>query len=420
VAIRVEDSTTVVPGFRFSGLAAGIKTTGRPDLALAVADQSVAAGGIFTTNFVRAAPVQVAADHLAGGRARAILVNSGCANACTGEAGLAATRETIGAVARALGVPPREIIPASTGVIGVTLPAARIVEHAPSLVAALSEHGADQFAEAILTTDRGPKVAHARGEIAGRPFVVMGIAKGAGMIHPHMAPLAPIAGRPKAGPSNANHATMLAFLFTDAAADAALLAPALTRIADATFHQASVDGDTSTNDTLVAMCSGRALGHFSSEPILAPPVEEAMTLVCEQLVRKIVADGEGAEHLVEIHVSGVASNEDAIRIARTIATSSLVKTALYGQDPNWGRLLAAAGRAGIAFDPAHARVFVGGVAIVEGGIGLGAEREAAAHDAMALPSYRIELVLGRGPGVGRYLTCDLGTGYVRCNADYRS
>ncbi len=412
MAIRVEQSTIVVPGFRFSGVAAGIKASGsdqtaRPDVALAVADEPAAAAGLFTTNLVREAPVVVAAERLGSGRARAILANSGCANACTGEAGFAATRESTAAVARALGAPVEQIIPASTGVIGVTLPAGRIVEHAPLLVASLSKGGADRFAEAILTTDRGPKVVHARGEVDGQPFVVLGIAKGAGMIHPHMAPLAP-------------HATMLAFLFTDAAADAACLGPALGRIADATFHQATVDGDTSTNDTLVVMSSARVPTNSRSRTTLASPVEEAMMLVCEQLARKMVADGEGAEHLVEIHVSGVSSNDDAARIARTIATSSLVKTALYGQDPNWGRLLAAAGRSGVAFDPAKARISVGGIDIVEGGIGQGMEREAAAHRVMSLASYRIEVVLGEGPGVGRYLTCDLGTGYVRCNADYRS
>jgi glutamate N-acetyltransferase/amino-acid N-acetyltransferase len=407
MTIRIEDSTTAVAGFRFAGVSAGIKTPARLDLALAAADARVAAAGLFTTNIVRAAPVLVAADRLRRGQARAILVNSGCANACTGEPGLAAARDTTAAVARALGADPDDVLPASTGVIGALLPAGRIIEVTPALAAELGADRADQFAEAILTTDRGPKVAHARGEIGGRSFTVLGIAKGAGMIHPTVAPLAP-------------HATMLAFLFTDAGADARALEGALARVADVTFNRASVDGDTSTNDALIALASGRAGNPIDQGAEIAPQLEEAMGLVSERLARAMVADGEGAEHLVDIVVGGTASNDDALVIARTIATSPLVKTALYGQDPNWGRLLGAAGRAGVAFDPNRARIAIGGITIVEGGVGLGADRENKARLVMAQPSYAIEVVLGDGPGRARYFACDLGIGYVRCNASYRS
>ncbi|HMI88158.1 MAG TPA: bifunctional glutamate N-acetyltransferase/amino-acid acetyltransferase ArgJ [Polyangiaceae bacterium] len=403
MAIRIEDSTTAVRGFRFAALASGIKTSGRLDLALAAAETPVTTAGLFTTNIVRAAPVLVAAERVRRGRARAILANSGCANACTGEAGLAAARDTTAAVARALGADADDVLPASTGVIGALLPAARLVELAPALAAELGPDRADRFAEAILTTDRGPKVAHARGEIGGRPFTVLGIAKGAGMIHPAVAPLVP-------------HATMLAFLFTDAGADPRALEGALARVAEETFNRASVDGDTSTNDALIALASGRA----ENGSAIAPQLEEAMGLVSERLARAMVADGEGAEHLVEIVVSGAASNADALIIARTIATSPLVKTALYGQDPNWGRLLGAAGRAGVVFDPNRARITIGGVAIVAGGVGLGAEPEGRARLAMAQPSYAIDVALGDGPGRARYFACDLGIGYVRCNASYRS
>jgi glutamate N-acetyltransferase / amino-acid N-acetyltransferase len=406
VAIRIEHTAAGVAGFRFAGVAAGLKTGGQLDLALAAADEAVPAAGVFTTNLVRAAPVEVAAARVAGGRARAILANSGCANACTGAVGLAASLETSLAVANALGAPAQEVIPASTGVIGVPLPAGKIKDHIPSLVATLSPNP-DRFAEAILTTDRSAKVASAHAEIEGRPFTVLGIAKGAGMFHPRMAPLVP-------------HATMLAFLFTDAVADGVSLSAAIARVADRTFNQATVDGDTSTNDTLLVLASGRARTVRLPGASVAPALEEAMTLVAEELARKMVADGEGAEHLVEIHVSGVSTDEDAARIARTVATSPLVKTALYGQDPNWGRLLAAAGRAGAAFDPARARILIEGICIVDEGIGLGAAEEARAHEIMARPSYRIDLVLGDGPGYWRYLTSDLGIGYVRCNADYRS
>jgi glutamate N-acetyltransferase / amino-acid N-acetyltransferase len=407
MTIRLEDSTTTVAGFRFAAVAGGIKTQGRLDFALAAADVPAVTAALFTTNIVRAAPVLVAADRARRGTARAILANSGCANACTGEAGLAAARDTTAAIARAMGAEPDEVLPASTGVIGAQLPAARLVELAPALVAELGPDRADRFAEAILTTDRGPKVAHARGEIGGRPFTVLGIAKGAGMIHPAVAPLPP-------------HATMLAFLFTDAVADARALERALVRVAEETFNRASVDGDTSTNDALIALASGRADTEAGDGADIAPQLEEAMGLVSERLARAMVADGEGAEHLVEIVVTGTPSNAEALVVARTIATSPLVKTALYGQDPNWGRLLGAAGRAGIAFDPNRARIAIGDVVIVERGVGLGADPEARARLAMAQPAYVIEVVLGDGPGRARYFACDLGIGYVRCNASYRS
>jgi glutamate N-acetyltransferase/amino-acid N-acetyltransferase len=406
VSIRVEHTSIAVPGFRFAGARAGLKKNGAPDVALAVADEAVPTAAVFTTNLVRAAPVEIAAERARRGSARAILVNSGCANACTGAAGFAAARDTSASVAQAIGASPEEVLPASTGVIGLVLDAAKVIGQVPALVRSLAP-SPDAFAEAILTTDRGPKVVHARGEIAGRPFSVLGVAKGAGMFHPSMAALPP-------------HATMLAFLFTDAVASGAALSGALGRAADATFNQATVDGDTSTNDTLVVLASGRA----GTEPAPAGGVpaalEEAMTLVCEELARKMVADGEGAEHLIELHVSGLASNDDAVRIARTVATSPLVKTALYGQDPNWGRILGAAGRAGVSFDPSRAKILVGGIAIVEAGLAKGPAAEAEAHQVMTRPSYRIDLILGDGPGHSRYLTSDLGIGYVRCNADYRS
>jgi glutamate N-acetyltransferase/amino-acid N-acetyltransferase len=406
VAIRIEHTTIAVPGFRFAGGRAELKKNGAPDVALAVADEAVSAAAVFTTNLVRAAPVEIAAERARRGVLRAILVNSGCANACTGPAGMAAALDTTAAVAKALGAPADEVLPASTGVIGLVLDAAKVMGQIPALVRSLGE-SPDPFAEAILTTDRGRKVVHARGEIAGRPFSVLGVAKGAGMFHPSMAALPP-------------HATMLSFLFTDAFADGAALSPAIARAADATFNQATVDGDTSTNDTLVVLASGRAETERAPAGRCPLALEEAMTLVCEELARKMVADGEGAEHLIELHVSGLSSNDDAVRIAKAVATSPLVKTALYGQDPNWGRILGAAGRAGVPFDPARARIVVGGVPIVEAGLGKGEAAEAEAHQVMARPSYRIDLMLGDGPGRARYLTSDLGIGYVRCNADYRS
>ncbi len=391
---------TDIRGFRFSALAAGIKKKGGPDLALAVCDGPAAAAGLFTRNLVRAAPVEVAARRVRSGRARAILVNSGCANACTGAAGLEATLTSTAAVASALGIVADDVLPASTGVIGALLPAERIVASAPALVAGLSPDGHAAFADAIRTTDRFAKIARASAGPADAAVHVLGMAKGAGMIHPDVGP---------------PQATMLAFLFTDALVSAGELAAALEAAVDRTLNVCSVDGDTSTNDSVLALASGA-----SGNPVASKDLEAAFTEICDVLARAMVADGEGAEHAVEIRVCGLASDADARQVARTVATSMLVKTALFGKDANWGRLLAAAGRAGVAFDPLRASIVIAGVPIVEGGATLGADAEARASAAMRAPSYAIDLRLGTGPGSARYLMSDLGHGYVDVNAGYRS
>ncbi len=389
--------TAKVRGFRFSGISANIKNNGRRDLALVVADQPAVAAAVFTRNLVRAAPVLVAERRCGSGRARAILVNSGNANACTGEAGLAATLESTAAVARALRIDPDEVLPASTGVIGSLLPAERIVAATPALVQALDDAGHEAFADAICTTDRWPKLAHA--ELVGGSSV-LGIAKGAGMIHPELGP---------------PQATLLGFLFTDAQVSHAILSRTLQAAVDETFNACSVDGDTSTNDTIVALASGA-----SGRPCDDAALQTAFTRVCEELARSIVADGEGTEHTVELSVSGLADNEGARRIARTVATSLLVKTALQGKDANWGRILAAAGRAGVPFNPERARLSIGGVEIVRHGMAVGSEAEREANQRMREASYRIELQLGAGTGHARYWMADLGHGYVDVNASYRS
>jgi glutamate N-acetyltransferase/amino-acid N-acetyltransferase len=386
-----------VRGFRFSAVAAGIRKDGRVDTALAVADGPVTAAGLFTRNLVRAAPVLVAEERLRAGAARGVLVNSGCANACTGEPGLAATVQSSRAVAEALGAQETEILPASTGVIGALLPADKIAARSAELVAKLSPDGIDDFALAICTTDRWPKTSEV--ELPGGARL-LGIAKGAGMIHPDMGP---------------PHATMLAFLFTDAVVDQAELALALQFATDRTFNACSVDGDTSTNDSVVALCSG-ASGVRASRPAL----EGALLEVCGKLARSMVRDGEGAEHVIEIRVRGLASDDEARVAARAVATSLLVKTALHGHDANWGRLLAAAGRSGIGFDPAQASIAIAGVEIVRAGLAVGAAAEAEAQRGMAAESYDVELTLGSGPGTFSYFTSDLGHGYVDVNASYRS
>jgi glutamate N-acetyltransferase/amino-acid N-acetyltransferase len=384
-------------GFRFAAVSAGIRKDGRIDLALATSDGPAVAAGVFTRNLVKAAPVEIAAQRVATGTARAILVNAGCANACTGQAGDAATVASTAAVADALGVPMHTVLPASTGVIGALLPADKIVRQSRALVDGLAVDGWDAFSRAILTTDRWPKVASAA--LTGGASV-LGIAKGAGMIHPDLGP---------------PQATMLAFLFTDAVVDRAALERALGAAVDESFNSATVDGDTSTNDTVIALASGK-----SGQRVTESDLAGALTEVCVALARSMVSDGEGANHIAEIVVTGLPDHAGARTVARTVATSLLVKTALFGRDANWGRILAAAGRAGVPFDPRRAAIRVNDVEIVRGGITLGPEAEARAAKIFAEPSYTVFLDLGDGVGRARYFTSDLGHGYVDVNAGYRS
>jgi glutamate N-acetyltransferase/amino-acid N-acetyltransferase len=392
--------TSTIAGFRFAAVSAGIRKDGRIDTALAVADRPAVVAGLFTRNLVRAAPVLVAEQRVRSGLARAILVNAGCANACTGEAGLTAARETTEAVARALGCPVEEVLPASTGVIGQLLPTAKITAKAKELAKSITPEGYEVFAQAICTTDRWVKIAEAQVETAKGSVSVMGIAKGAGMIHPDVGP---------------PQATMLVFLFTDAVINREELESALVQAADKTFNACSVDGDTSTNDSVIALASAA-----SNIRVTATEILPAFHSVCDKLARSMIADGEGANHVAEIKVRGLATEAEAKRVAATVATSLLVKTALHGKDANWGRLFAAAGRAGVAFDVNQASISIGGVEIVKNGLSTGAEAEKAASEFLKTPTYVIELALGAGPGEFTYLTSDLGHGYVDVNADYRS
>jgi glutamate N-acetyltransferase/amino-acid N-acetyltransferase len=389
--------TGKIQGFRFGAVSAGIRKDGRIDLALAVCDRPAVTAALFTRNLVKAAPVLVAAERASAGLARAVLANSGCANAVTGEQGLRATYSSTQAIAKALGISPEEILPASTGVIGAHLPEDKIAAQAAALAAKLTPEAHEDFALAICTTDRWTKISEAEAEGAR----VLAIGKGAGMIHPD------VGGLP--------HATMLVFIFTDAEVEQPVLARALAEASEVTFNACSVDGDTSTNDTVVAMASG-ASGKRPSEAALTA----ALTKVCDELARSMVADGEGSNHVAEIKVRGLASKADAKAAAKTVATSMLVKTMLFGEDANWGRLLAAAGRAGVSFDPRRAAISIGGITIVKDGAPVGAEAEKRANEILKQPSYTIELALGDGPGEFRYLTSDLGHGYVDINAGYRS
>jgi len=388
------------PGFAAAGLAAGIKKNGRKDLGLIFCERPAAVAGLFTRNRVQAAPVRLDRERIPRGRCRAVIVNSGNANCCTGEEGDRRARRMARAAAQALGVAEEEVLVASTGVIGEPLPIDCIEQAAPALAAALRPEGIADFAEAILTTDRVPKGVSVERETASGRFRLTGVVKGAGMIRPDLA-------------------TLLCFLLTDLAAEAEALRPLLAEGAARSFNRITVDGDTSTNDTVLLLASG-ASGVGLAAPGVREAFREALGEVMERLARWVVRDAEGANKVVDIVVRGAASEADARRIAEAVAHSPLVKTALFGEDANWGRILAAAGRSGAEFDPAAVNLYVGPVQIVAGGAGCGKEAEAAATEVLRAEAFPIVIELGRGPGTASLVTCDLSIDYVKINADYRS
>jgi glutamate N-acetyltransferase/amino-acid N-acetyltransferase len=389
-----------VRGFRFAGVTAGLKDSGRPDLGLILADRVVPTSAVLTRNRVRAAPVQLAAQRLEQGRARAVLVNSGSANACTGKPGLEAARETTQAVAEALDLKKEAVLPASTGVIGAPLSVGRILDAVPSLVADLSPDGVGRFAEAIRTTDRGPKIAFIQVDAGrGEKATVLGVAKGAGMIHPSLA-------------------TTLAFVVTDAPMSGAFLNRSLRQAADETFNAATVDGETSTNDAIFAMASGALdAEQIRGSDAVAKRFRGALVDVLGELARSVVRDGEGARKLVRLEVVGAPSQDAARKVAERVARSLLVKTAVHGGDPNWGRIVAAAGMADVAFEPDQVEVRIGTTVVCEKGVAVsGAEGDAAR--AMAADEYPIRLKLGSGKGKAHYWLCDIGHDYVTLNSEY--
>ncbi|MGQ9919728.1 MAG: bifunctional glutamate N-acetyltransferase/amino-acid acetyltransferase ArgJ [Desulfobacca sp.] len=393
----------VVPGFQAAAVAAAIKKPGRPDLGLIVATAPAVAAGVFTTNRVKAAPVMLCQRRLRRGQAQAILVNSGNANACTGDAGLRAASATTAYVARLLGLPPARVLPASTGVIGQPLPVDRIQAAIPTLVERLRPEGLPDVAAAIMTTDTFPKTAAAQGSIDGLPITVAGIAKGAGMIHPNLA-------------------TMLVFLLTDANITAPTLKTALRQGLASSFNRITVDGDTSTNDCVLVLASGAA-GHFPITDLSSPAgrlFADLLASVMVDLAGRIVRDGEGAAHVFKVIISGAATPRQALQAARTVALSPLVKTAVAGNDANWGRIMAALGRAGIRLDPQKVDIFIGPQQVVSQGLGLGAAAEQAAQALMATGSFDLRIDLHLGSYTDYYLTCDLTADYVHINADYRS
>lgn len=404
------DNAGALPqGFRWAAATAGIKASGNPDIALAVCDGGANAAAMFTSNQVLAAPVVVGREHLraTGGRVCAILVNAGNANCGTGEPGLLACRRTCVATAEQFGCVFDEVIPSSTGIIGVPLPLEKLLAAVPQAKAALgsgTEH-AEAFATALLTTDTKLKVARASFESHGRTVRVFGCAKGAGMIGPQLV----TAAQPL-------HATMLVYLFTDAEAPSTTLNSLITAAVENSFNAISVDGDMSTNDTVLLLASGRS--GVMAEGEAGEALGAALRLVCESLAYQIVDDGEGVTHVVTLEITGAPTDAAARQIARTIAGSPLCKTAWSSADPNWGRLLAAAGRAGVPFDPARVTVEIGGLPVFTYGVRASDFDEEATHKAMCARAYTIAMHFGQGSGRSRFVTCDLTHEYVSINADY--
>lgn len=394
-------------GFRWAAVKAGIKASGRTDLALAVADRPAAAAASFTANQVKAAPLFVDTEHLSatGGYISAILVNAGNANCATGEHGLQAARESCAALSEALGIAPEQVFPSSTGIIGVPLPVSKLIAAVPGAVAALnSTNGAaEDFATAIMTTDTRMKVAQAETNIDGKAVRIFGCCKGAGMIGPQLVP----------------HATMLVYLFTDAIAEPAHLQTLLNPAVEASFNSISVDGDTSTNDTVLLLASGASGASLSSATEQEQnDFRSALQQVCDTLAHAVIDDGEGVTHIVTLHITGAHTDAEAKQIAKSIAHSPLCKTAWSSADPNWGRILAAAGYAGVPFNPAQVSIHIGGLPVFEKGTRSSAMDEAAVHARMKDREYDIAVELGGGLGTCRFLTCDLTVEYVHINADY--
>jgi glutamate N-acetyltransferase/amino-acid N-acetyltransferase len=399
-------SQNVLPrGFRFGAAKAGLKKSGRTDFALIAADAPASAAALFTANLVTAAPLIVDKQHLrsTGGRVRVVAINAGNANCAAGEAGLAAARATCAAIGELFQCPPEQVFPSSTGIIGVPLPAEKLIAALPALIASLGSE-VDHFqqaVEAILTTDTVKKTAFARLEIDGREVRIAAFCKGAGMIYPQLVP----------------HATMLVYVLTDAAVEPAVLDGYLRPAVEVSFNRISVDGDTSTNDTVLLLASG------ASGVAIGPdcaPFADALTQVCSSLAHQVVADGEGISHVVELRIAGADTEADALRVAKAIAHSPLVKTAWAGCDPNWGRLAAAIGYSRARIDPNRFDIDFGDLAICRDGGRAPEYDEAAAHAYISQPEFSISIDLHQGSGACVFWTTDLTHEYIHINADYSS
>jgi len=387
-------------GYAYASTYAGIRQVKKDDLALIVSGLPAAAAALFTQNRVQAAPVKLSRRHLklSGGAVGAILINAGNAN-CATRTGDAVALATCKALAKILMLPVAQVLPASTGVIGVELEPEKIIDSLPRLVSGLTPARFDDAASAIMTTDLVPKTAFGEVRLRRGAVRIAGMTKGSGMIHPRMA-------------------TTLGFVLTDAAIPSATLRTMLRRSVERSYNRLSVDGDTSTNDTVVLLANGASGVRPDAKEFAR--VEEAVARVMESLAQQIARDGEGARKLVTIDISGASSAEAAARLARAIANSPLVKTAIAGSDPNWGRILSAAGNAGVPFDPAKTDVVMQGVTVCRGGLAAPFS-EADLKKKLDAAECQIRLTIrGKGKGAARFWTCDLTEGYIRINASYRT
>ncbi|MEE4314740.1 MAG: bifunctional glutamate N-acetyltransferase/amino-acid acetyltransferase ArgJ [Desulfofustis sp.] len=393
----------IIKGFSFSAVAAGIKYPDRLDLGLIYSDEPAVTAGVFTTNQVKAAPVLIDIDRLRQGRSQAILVNSGCANACTGRNGMNDALTSGRLAAEELGIGEEMVLLSSTGVIGMPLNLEAFQAHMKPLVNGLAPDIFEHVARAIMTTDTVAKTAYRSEVIGGKEVGFMGMAKGAGMIMPNMA-------------------TMLCFIVTDARISYFELNQALKAGVAESFNRITIDGDTSTNDMVLVMANGAAgndwIDDVSRDDYTV--FENVIDSMLKELAMKVVRDGEGATKCVTIRVCGAKENGEAEIIARTIATSSLVKTAFFGEDANWGRIIAAMGRSGVRFNPEHVDIAFGDVLLVRNGVGLGPDVEQAATEVLRGDTFTVCIDLKDGNGCEEVITCDFSIDYVKINADYRT
>jgi glutamate N-acetyltransferase/amino-acid N-acetyltransferase len=393
-------ATIMCPGFKAAGITAGLKKKNKKDLGLIFSEVPANVAGMFTRNRVKAAPVILDIKRIKSGVCQAIIVNSGNANCCTGEQGVRDAEAMASLSASQLGISEDLVLVASTGVIGESLPMNKIESAVPNLVRSLQENGIPDLAESIMTTDTVPKMVSEQGVVGGKSFTVTGIAKGAGMIRPDLA-------------------TMLCFIFTDVNTSSDDLKEVLAPSIDRSFNRITIDGDTSTNDTVLIMANG-----LSGAVIENPDHKEIFQKILDRtfldLAKQLVRDGEGVTKLVEIIVRGAASDSDARKVADTIAHSPLVKTAFFGEDANWGRIIGAIGRAGVEVDPDKIDLYFDEVQMVKAGMGCGKDVEVKAEKVLKKSEFEVAVYLNRGKGLGSVITCDFSVDYVRINADYRS
>jgi len=388
------------PGFKAAGIASGLKKNGKKDLGLILSEVPAGVAGVFTQNKIKAAPVLLDIERIKQGTCQAVVVNSGNANCCTGEQGIRDAKAMAGHIASALGISEEHVLVASTGVIGNPLPIAKIKKATPGLVKALAPEGFYDLAKAIMTTDTVPKIVSIQGDIEGKTFTITGIAKGSGMICPDMA-------------------TMLCFICTDIKASPNFLYNALYDATIRSFNRITIDGDMSTNDSVFIMANGVSEAVVQSSTQNSS-FQKALDEVMISLAKKIVKDGEGATKMVEITVKGALTDNDAHKVAMTVANSNLVKTAFFGEDANWGRILGAAGRANALFDPERVDLFFDDVLMVKDSIGCGERADAKATKVLKKPEFTVTIDLHAGTGCSSVLTCDFSIDYVKINADYRS